>query len=120
MEEKNNIFPEQEVADLPQGLNETVENDDDDDLKPFKTADYVKLPFSEKLFPSIFRENISTAPANRKVPIMLSLFAPSSLYKLIDIYFPKFSIKYNGVPIHFISPSLIIPILFPKTLASSI
>lgn len=76
MEEKNNLFPEQEVADLPQGLNETVENDDDDDLKPFKTADYVKLPFNEKLFPSIFRENISTAPANRKVPIMLSLFAP--------------------------------------------
>lgn len=76
MEENNIQFPEQEVADLPQGSNETAVNDDDDDLKPFKTADYVKLPFSEKLFPSIFRENITTAPVNRKVPIMLSCFAP--------------------------------------------
>lgn len=75
MEENNIQFPEQEVTDLPQGLNEAAENDDDD-LKPFKTADYVKLPFSEKLFPSIFRENITTAPVNRKVPIMLSCFAP--------------------------------------------
>lgn len=49
---------------------------EEEDLAPFKTADYVKLPFRESLFPTIFRENLMTAPSKRKVPIMLSLFAP--------------------------------------------
>ncbi len=73
-------FPEQEDMLLPQASEETADkdgtHDEEDDLKPFRTADYVKLPFKESLFPTIFRENLLTAPPNRKVPIMLSLFAP--------------------------------------------
>ena len=40
------------------------------------------------------------------------------IFRLIN--FPYFSIKKRGDPIHFILPALIIPILFPNTLASSI
>ena len=49
-----------------------------------------------------------------------SLSAPSSFdtFKLINL--PYFSIKKRGDPTHFIFPLLIIPILFPNTLASSI
>ena len=36
------------------------------------------------------------------------------------IFFAKFSIKNKGEPIHLIFPSVNIPILFPKTEASSI
>ena len=52
--------------------------------------------------------------------IILSLSAPSSfvIFKLMNL--PKRSIKNKGVPMHFILPAFIIPILFPKTLASSI
>ena len=50
---------------------------------------------------------------------ILSFIAPFSFFKEIFIYFPNFSIKKRGVPIHFIFPEFIIPILFPKTLASS-
>ena len=52
--------------------------------------------------------------------IILSLSQSSSFvtFKLINL--PYFSIKNKGDPMHFIFPALIIPILFPNTLASSI
>lgn len=72
MSEEKDIFQETEAE--PAAV--VTEVDEDEDLAPFKTADYVKLPFRETLFPSIFRENLITAPMKRKVPIMLSLFSP--------------------------------------------
>ena len=52
--------------------------------------------------------------------IIFLLSQSSSLvtFKLMNL--PYFSIKNKGEPIHFIFPRLIIPILLPKTLASSI
>ena len=72
MSEEKDIFQETEAE--PAAV--VTEVDEDEDLAPFKTADYVKLPFRDTLFPSIFRENLITAPMKRKVPIMLSLFSP--------------------------------------------
>ena len=50
--------------------------------------------------------------------LLLSAFSAIETFKLI--YFPYFSIKKRGEPIHFIFPAFIIPILLPRTLASSI
>lgn len=77
MEEQEKLYPEQAVTDHPQETSaETDDSTEEVDLEKFKTADNLQLPFKESLFQSIFRENISTAPDNRKVPIMLSIFAP--------------------------------------------
>ena len=60
----------------PAPVNDQDDEDEEKDLEQFKTADNLRLPFREELFPTIFRENLLTSPRNRKVPIMLSLFAP--------------------------------------------
>ena len=52
--------------------------------------------------------------------IISSLFALNSLVIFKLIFLPNFSIKNKGDPIHFIVPSDNIPILFPRTEASSI
>lgn len=71
-----------QLPTLPPGcIVGTMDGDDDDEdgmkePEQPKTADNMRLPFSEELFPTVFRENLLTAPRNRKVPIMLSMFAP--------------------------------------------
>ena len=63
-----------------------------------------------KLFPELFLMK----------SIIISLFASISFVIFKFRFFPKFSIKNKGEPIHFITPSDNIPILLPNTDASSI
>ena len=52
------------------------DQEDDDWDKPYRPVENQKLPLKERDFPIIMRQQIGSAPTNRKVPIFISGLSP--------------------------------------------